>query len=285
MGGLCDTSPDPVPTSTTVVSGTSIPEWVSAGGQRLFGEAESLAQRPYTPYAGPRIAGLSEGEERAGALSMAGADPGDIPGARALIKGGSTRWTDPGVAESYINPFTKGVTDIAARETERRNLAERPGRGGRAVAAGAFGGARHGVQEAENRRNLDQIISDIYMRGGAEAWNTGRTAFGADAARMLQGGGALSALGQTGLSNLLTTGGQERGIEQAGLETAYGDFREQRQWPYSQLNFALGALSGTPYEVDKTTTSTGTALVPQQSPVQTAAGLGLTGAGIYNLMQ
>jgi hypothetical protein len=293
MGGLCDSSPDPVPTSTTVVSGTEIPEWVSAGGQRLFGEAENLATKPYQPYSGGRVAGLSDKEKQGGALvsSNVGKYGSDISGARDLINEGSINWTDPGVSDRYINPFTRGVTDIAARETERRNLAGAPGRGASAVSSGAFGGARHGVNDAENRRNLSQAISDIYMRGGAEAWNQGRQQFNTDAGRKLTSAGALSGLAQTGqavdtrdVQNLMTTGALERGVEQQSLDTAYGDFREQREWPYKQLNFALGALAGTPYEVQNNQTTSGTALMPGQNYLNDAAGLGLAGAGIYSML-
>lgn len=294
MGGLCDSSPAAVPSTTTVVSGTSIPEWVSEGGQRLFGEAEALARKPYQPYSGPRIAGLSENEQ--GAISSASENAGgyadDISSARSLIDSGGRSWTDPGVSESYINPYARGVTDIAARETERRNLASQPQRGAAAVSAGAFGGARHGVNDSENRRNLDQQIADIYLRGGAEAWNAGQGAFNADASRQVQAGGAFRSIAESeqglqtrDISNLMTTGGLERNLEQASLDTAREDFQEQREWPYRQLNFALGALSGSPYEVEQNQTTTGQTLVPQQGALQQAAGVGLAGAGIYSLLQ
>lgn len=292
MGGFCDSDPEPVPTSTTVVQGTDIPEWVSEGGQSLFNEAKSLAQNEYQPYSGPRIQGRSNNEKQAGALATANAGKytSDIDSARGLIDGGTKSWTDEGVADSYINPYTKGVTDIAAREVEKRNKERVAERGAKAVQAGAFGGMAHGFQESQNDLNLDQTISDTYLRGGSDAWNSGYNAFSGDMSRKLQGGAAKAGVATTeqsvdtqDMNSLLSTGSLERGIDQAALDTAYGDFREQREWPYKQLNFALGALAGAPYEVQESSTTTGTQLVPQSGALQTAAGLGLTGAGIYNL--
>jgi hypothetical protein len=31
------------------------------------------------------------------------------------------------------------------------------------------------------------------------------------------------------------------------LDMAYADYTDQKQYPYEQLNFAMGALQGTPY--------------------------------------
>jgi hypothetical protein len=49
-------------------------------------------------------------------------------------------------------------------------------------------------------------------------------------------------------SGLLTSGALTRDLDQRGLDLAYGDYLEQRQYPQQQLNFALGALQGVPYE-------------------------------------
>ena len=56
MGGICTTNTETLPTSSTVVSGTEMPEWVSAAGKQLFEQASSLAKSPYVPYSGARIA-------------------------------------------------------------------------------------------------------------------------------------------------------------------------------------------------------------------------------------
>jgi len=56
MGGLCTSNTETLPTSSTVVSGTETPAWVSEAGKRLFENASSLAEAEYIPYQAPRIA-------------------------------------------------------------------------------------------------------------------------------------------------------------------------------------------------------------------------------------
>ncbi len=56
MGGFCSTNVENLPTSGSVIEGTDIPEWVSAGGKILFEQAAELAGGELPAYVGPRIA-------------------------------------------------------------------------------------------------------------------------------------------------------------------------------------------------------------------------------------
>ena len=47
---------------------------------------------------------------------------------------------------------------------------------------------------------------------------------------------------------MLGAGEAERTLDTQALELAYRDFVEQREYPFSSLNFAIGALKGIPYE-------------------------------------
>jgi hypothetical protein len=62
MGGFCTTSTTELPTSEKVLSGTELPEWVSAGGRILFDEAMELAKGDYPEYEAPRIASYTDAE-------------------------------------------------------------------------------------------------------------------------------------------------------------------------------------------------------------------------------
>jgi hypothetical protein len=53
---LFKTGTEALPTSSEVLSGTEIPEWVSAGGKQLFEQAIELAQQDYPQYTGDRVA-------------------------------------------------------------------------------------------------------------------------------------------------------------------------------------------------------------------------------------
>ena len=56
MGGICTTSVNPLPDYKNVISGTQIPEWVSAAGQQLFEQSAEMAASDFPTYTGPRIA-------------------------------------------------------------------------------------------------------------------------------------------------------------------------------------------------------------------------------------
>lgn len=56
MGGICTTSVQTLPDYKNVISGTQIPEWVSAAGQQIFEQSAEMAASPFPGYTGPRIA-------------------------------------------------------------------------------------------------------------------------------------------------------------------------------------------------------------------------------------
>jgi len=71
----------------------------------------------------------------------------------------------PEQIQAGINPFQQNVIDIAKREAERVEEAQRQQRGAEAAGAASFGGSRAGLREAEAERNLTQQLSDIQERG------------------------------------------------------------------------------------------------------------------------
>ena len=81
---------------------------------------------------------------------------------------------------------------------------------------------------------------------------------------------------------MLTSGGLTRDLDQRALDLAYGDYLEQRQYPQQQLNFALGALQGVPYETRTIGLEQG--MQYAQSPSiygQTIGGLGSLASAYY----
>jgi hypothetical protein len=293
MGGLCQPTVDTTPGFTDTVAGTDIPEWVSQAGQETFGQAKALATTPFQPYTGPRISDFS-GDETAG-FDATRANVGSFQPlmnqAGSFTTQGGQQW-GANAAQQYMNPFQQNVTDIAARELNRQADFQTKTDNAAAVAANSFGGARHGILNAENERNRSQALGDLYSRGQAAAYDNAQSMFNADQGRSLQAGqlsgqlaGQQQQLGFGDAAALANIGQAQRGMEQASLDTAYGDYLEQREYPYRQVNFALGALKGTPYETQQY--QQGTSVTPQlsTSPFGQAAGaLGslVGGAGLYD---
>lgn len=56
MGSFCTVSTEPLPDPKKVISGTDIPEWVSAAGRQLYDQAAEIASQDFPEYTGPRTA-------------------------------------------------------------------------------------------------------------------------------------------------------------------------------------------------------------------------------------
>ena len=110
----------------------------------------------------------------------------------------------PGSAEAYMSPYMQNVVDIQQREAQRQADIARTGRGAQAVGAGAFGGSRQAIMEAEAARNLAQQKGDIQATGLQSAYGQAQQQFNAEQQARLQ---AQLANQQAGL----TVGGQNLG--------------------------------------------------------------------------
>tara|TARA_R100000808_G_C2155393_1_gene167763 strand:- start:15898 stop:16965 length:1068 start_codon:yes stop_codon:yes gene_type:complete len=158
---------------------------------------------------------------------------------------------------------------------------------------GAFGNARMGVEQAELTRNeareRGRILADAGVRGlefsAAQAERdkarderifdltqtarlTGARAY-QDVAPLVQSLSEQEAVG------LLGAGEAERTLDTQALELAYRDFVEQREYPFSSLNFAIGALKGIPYETREFAMQRGGEVIQSPSVYgQTIGGLG-----------
>ena len=88
-------------------------------------------------------------------------------------------------------------------------------------------------------------------------------------------GGQTSALGAADIDRLITTGGLERGIEQAGIEADRMTDLQAYSQPYQQYGFMSDIYSGVPTG----SSTTQVASMPRTNPVQTAVGLGIGAYG------
>jgi hypothetical protein len=76
-----------------------------------------------------------------------------------------------GSTADYMNPYTQNVTDILAREATREADIRRQADQARLAKAGAYGGGRQAIIDAERSRNLATQIGDIREKGLASAYD------------------------------------------------------------------------------------------------------------------
>jgi len=83
-------------------------------------------------------------------------------------------------------------------------------------------------------------------------------------------------------AGLLGVGEARRKLDQSALDLAFTDYTEQAQYPYQQLNFALGALKGVPYEQRQFSLQQGETTAQAPSIYgQTIGGLGSLASAYY----
>jgi len=191
-----------------------------------------------------------------------------------------------------------------AQETLQKKLVEDRAR---AVGSGAFGGSRAYLGELAETTDAAKLTGDIRAEAGARGldfaanrFDADREArFGAEAAQraafetdeasklrateQLQSFAPLvQGLQEQAASGMLSAGEAQRKLDQMALDMAFADYVEQREFPFQQLNFAMGALKGVPYETTQYSLSQGQQYVQTPSIYgQTLGGLGSLASAYY----
>jgi hypothetical protein len=300
---------------------STIPDWAQSyftGEKGIFPQAQALAQQPYQTYGGQRTADFSgltqQAMQGAGAMTPSTLTTlgGGIAGAASMNAGNvNYQGYQPGqftgqAASQYMNPFMQNVVDIQQREAQRRADIAGTGRNAQAVKAGAFGGSRQGIMDAEAARNLAIQQGDIQAQGLNQAFNQAQGQFNteqqlAEQSRQygaglglqglqtaIQGAGQLGTLGQQGFTqdmdiNKLQAqyGSQQQAMEQGKLDQQYQDFLTQQQYPYQQLGFYTDILGSGLRGASGVTSQASNMYAPPPSTTSQLLGLGTAALGAY----
>jgi len=317
MGGFCTPSYSELPSASSTVAGTEIPEWVAAAGREAFSVASNIASEPYPIYEGKRIAELTDLERTAYAGLEEGAEDylpfmNDASAVADTLGKGYGAMTQEELlgdefslssAQPYMDIYQSAV-DPAIREVEEQTLRAQNAARARASTGGGGFGSRLGLVEATTAGEGIQAAGDLRAQAAREGlsfaagrYDTDRDArFAADtqarqgyetdeASRIqqmeaYQGMAPLiQDLQRQAAAGLIGAGEAERMLDQQALDIAYADFLDQKMYPQEQLNFALGALSGTPYNTINRSYTSGTQMTANPSLFgQTLAGMG----GLYS---
>lgn len=241
-------SPPPPPPVQTVSRQTSeIPEELKPYVKEVLSEAQDIYGRRkeegYVPFTGQEIAPFSAEQERAFDLTS------DVVGQTQAFATPAAQFaglaglgtTDADISR-FMNPYASQVIDIAERERRRAADQEEQELASKAVAAGAFGGSRQGILEAERRRNLEQGIADIRTAGLSEAFKQAVQQAQAQQESRLGAARSLTQLADVAprgtadeLARLEAVGAARRGQAQADLDIAQRKFLEERTFPEATL--------------------------------------------------
>jgi hypothetical protein len=286
------------PTQQTVKQ--DLPDWAIPYAQEVLGKGSALSQAPYQAYQGERIAQFTPLQQQA--FQGAGAMQPSAATGQAVDKALGTSYNPYATgqfgaqASQYMDPYMQNVVGIQQREAQRAADIAGTQRGAQAVTAGAFGGSRQAIMDAEAARNLATQQGDIQARGLQDAFSRGQTQFNTEQQLREQSRQYGAGLGLQGLQTALTGAQQQfqQGMDVNKLQAGYGtqqqqqvqnvlgqqyeDFLAQKKFPYQQLEFQSNLLRGTP------SGSTQTMYTPGPSASSQLVGLGTAAYGASKLM-
>ena len=216
----------------------------------VYNTGRTLANQPYIPYTGARVAGFNPDQLQGfdATRNMFGQSMGYDP--RSALNN-LANMSAPSILDrdigAYQNPYTQQVVDTTLADLDRSRQMAVSRDQDRAIGAGAFGGSRSGVLEAEtNRAFADQAArtsAGLRQGGFDRATSLAGQDIGREIGnRMFQSGLFGSQLSDQykNLGLLAGIGRQQQGLQQAGLDQGYGQFMDARNYPMQQFGFLTG---------------------------------------------
>jgi len=162
----------------------------------MLGKAQALADKPFDAYTGPLTAGASGLQDQAfnqysqinaGLPTTVNTFGGDMTAGQqfgfgsAAGQGYQAGFTPESFtaasAQQFMNPYLQAALEPQLREARRQADISRVADAGRLTRAGAFGGSRQAIMEAEGARNLGTQLADITGRGYSDAFTQAQQQF------------------------------------------------------------------------------------------------------------
>jgi hypothetical protein len=239
--------------------------------QQLFSRAQGVAQQPFIPYTGPMVAGFSPDQLRQFQATRGlfetgmGFDP--TKGLQALAQEqrpmtspvGSLLTADIG---AYQSPYQQQVIDATMQDIQRQADIARGSAQDRAIRAGAFGGSRSAILEAESQRPFAEVMARTSAEQRERGYGQALRAAESDIARQQQmaqfapelelrarqqQAGLLGGLQTSQLQGLGLLGGigqQQQALQQQAIGTQRGEFERALAYPQQQLESLRRSITG-----------------------------------------
>lgn len=241
------------PADTTSVQTQDLPDWAKPYAQDVLSKGKAVtdvSQNPYQAYGGERVAGFTPLQQQA------------QTGAANIQTGPAGFQQDVG---GYMNPYMNQILAPRLAEANRQYDISGMQANTQATQAGAFGGGRQALMQAENERNRNMGLQSIYGQGLDTAFGNAQNQYNQGFNQNVQ---------TLGLQNQL--GAQQQAQTQKGLDVGYQDFLTQKNYPYQQLSYMANLVRGTPMGMN-------TQSQVYQAPPNTLGQLGGLGMGAYGL--
>jgi len=185
----------------------------------------------------------------------------------------ANRSVDPNAYKDFLNPYqsyvTQGIEDQFAKAQNDANM--------QASKAGAFGGARQGIQSAELASQQAQAVGSSLAQGYGQAQQTANQVYGQGAQQQAALGQQAQQMNMGDISTLMQTGGAQQQLKQQEYDADYRQQIQQMYEPYQRMGFVSDIFQGAPTSAS----SLAMATTPQANPLAQAVGAGITGLAAY----
>ena len=268
-----------VPANTTNITTVREAPGIEERKLGLMDISRALAEQPVTIPV-QQIAGLSGLEQQGTALAgQTGVGSAAIQSGIAGLGAAQTAAAlGPSSAQfnQYLNPYQSFILDEINRQAQmgQQQLAAQ------AVSAGAFGGGREGIQQAEQERaRLQQVglAQERAFTGALGAFQQGISQQGQLGVNMASLGQAQQAQQQADINQLMAAGGLQRQLAQQTLDAQRAQQLQQAYEPFQRAEFLKSQYQGGPTSQSGITQTT----APTVNPLAQAAGAGLGAYAAY----
>jgi len=223
---------------------SSLSNWAGDYVTNMLGKGRALAEEGYNAYTGPLTAGTSELQDEAFS-GIAGLNlPTDQMGATGYTP---QAFTGDAVSQ-YMNPYLMQSLQPQIDEARRQSEIDRISNAGRMTRAGAFGGSRQAVLDAQNQEAMQRNIAGITGQGYADAYRSAVDQFNVEQDRGMTAQDRINEYGFTGLGALTDAGQIQRDVTSEGIAADRAQFEEERDYPFKQVQYMQSLLQGLPIE-------------------------------------
>jgi|TARA_X000001036_G_scaffold246617_1_gene229920 hypothetical protein len=279
---------------------------VEARKLALYDEAANLAKSPVgipgvqvAPLSAIEQAGITQAGQTGVGAGAVTSGIGAFQGAPTLANqyaSGATQMAAnaPNIGQ-FLNPYQQYVTNEIGRQGQiaQNQLSAS------AIDAGAFGGGRQGVQQAELQNRTLQAMGQAQAQGFNTALSAAQQQQALGTQTQLSAGQLASNVGLAAAQGLGQLGGQQqamsladinaqmqagavqRGIGQQALDAQRATQLQRAYEPYQRVEFLKGIMTNLPTTQSSVTATT----APGSNPLSQAVGTGLAGYAAYNMMQ
>jgi hypothetical protein len=243
-----------VPLDTSKTS--SLSPWAGDYVTNFLAQGAALAKQPYQAYTGPLTAGASDLQQQ----GFAGISDVAATGYKPTTFTSGT--FDTAAANQYMNPYVMAALNPQIEEARRQSQITQQQNAGKMTQAGAFGGGRSAILDAETQRSLGANLANITGTGLNTAYDKAMAQFNAEQGRGLDTQKATEEsrrysadYGLKSLSDLMKAGETQRNITGEGIAADKKQFEEQQAYPFNMVEFQRKLVEGLPIGASTTATN------------------------------